>query len=337
MTSRVTRLLSAFCFALGGLTLAAQAATPAGYEKIKVLKGHSGEITSVVFAADGKLMISGSDDKRVVVWDTASWKMVRAFEDHPGEVKALAVAPNGKFVVAGDSEEQVTLWEIATGKQLGRFEAADSVNRVDISPDGQMIAVATDDKTLGVYDLTGSQLKKLKGHGEDVNVVVFSPDGKMLASGSDDKMVILWSLEKGEPIRILRGHSGSVLSLAFSPDGKHLVSGGRDNIASVWDVQGDGVEIFSEHGDTVRAMSYQPGGRLVASAESRTSVTVGFWGVSATPTGGSEGCRILFWDPLKTKTLFQLPGDCGVRTLRFSPDGALLVTGGELMTIYRRR
>ena len=40
----------------------------AGWQ-VRTLAGHSGGVTSVAISADGKRVVSGSDDKTVMIWD----------------------------------------------------------------------------------------------------------------------------------------------------------------------------------------------------------------------------------------------------------------------------
>jgi WD40 repeat protein len=68
-------------------------------------------------------------------------------------------------------------------------------------------------------------------------IVAFSPHGKTLASGSGDNTIILWDVEKRQPIgEPLQGHTSPVCSVAFSPDGKILASGSEDNTIILWDL-----------------------------------------------------------------------------------------------------
>ena len=69
----------------------------------------------------------------------------------------------------------------------------------------------------------------IKGHIESVNAVDITPDGKFIVSASSDMTLRLWSIKKGEALRVFDGHSGEVNAIAVTPDGQSLVSGSRDN------------------------------------------------------------------------------------------------------------
>ncbi len=44
------------------------------WEKVAVLEGHTGMIDALAFSADGKFLVSGSEDTSARVWDIAEWK-----------------------------------------------------------------------------------------------------------------------------------------------------------------------------------------------------------------------------------------------------------------------
>jgi WD40 repeat protein len=39
------------------------------YEKIKILKGHTGSVFKAAYSFDGKLIVSGSGDNSIILWD----------------------------------------------------------------------------------------------------------------------------------------------------------------------------------------------------------------------------------------------------------------------------
>ena len=135
---------------------------------------------SVAFSTDGRLVVSGSKDETVRLWDTATGTALQTLEGHSGWVTSVVFSPDARSVASGSDDETVRLWDTATG----------------------------------------APLQTLKGHSGAVSSVAFSSDGRSVVSGSDDHTVRLWDAATGALLQTLEGHSGSVDSVAFSPDGK---------------------------------------------------------------------------------------------------------------------
>jgi WD40 repeat protein len=134
----------------------------------------------VAFSPDGKLVVSGSDDNTVRLWDAATGAARQTLQGHSESVRSVTFSPNGKLMVSGSDDNIVRLWDAATG-------------------------VAR---------------QMLEGHSGWVSSVAFSPDGKLVVSGSDDNIVRFWDAATGAARQTLEGHWSWAISVAFSPDGK---------------------------------------------------------------------------------------------------------------------
>ena len=75
-------------------------------------------IHSVVFSANGKRMVSGSQNsKTVLLWNVQTGKQLRVF--NIGKfIFDLAIAQNGKLLIIADSEGYLTHWNMLRGKLL---------------------------------------------------------------------------------------------------------------------------------------------------------------------------------------------------------------------------
>jgi WD40 domain-containing protein len=69
------------------------------------LRGHSDGVNSVVFSPDGRRLASGSKDRTVKVWDTATGK------GHEDAVTSVAFSPDGQRLGSGSADEAINLWE----------------------------------------------------------------------------------------------------------------------------------------------------------------------------------------------------------------------------------
>ena len=61
-------------------------------------------------------MATGSDDRTVIIWDTASGKARHTLKGHDLAVTALAFSPNGSLLASGAGNASVALWEVANGR-----------------------------------------------------------------------------------------------------------------------------------------------------------------------------------------------------------------------------
>jgi WD40 repeat protein len=59
-------------------------------EMKKELAGHTGTVTAIAVALDGKRVLSGGEDKTVRLWDLAEAKEIGRFEGHTGDITGVA-------------------------------------------------------------------------------------------------------------------------------------------------------------------------------------------------------------------------------------------------------
>ena len=89
---------------------------------MRTLKGHNQPVRSVAFSPNGRLIVSGSDDRSVMLWDAASGALVRTLKGHSEGVGSVAFSPDGRLVVSGSDDRTVILWDAASGAQVRTLE-----------------------------------------------------------------------------------------------------------------------------------------------------------------------------------------------------------------------
>jgi RNA polymerase sigma factor (sigma-70 family) len=177
--------------------------------KVKTtFSGHTGGISSLAFSADGTMIVSGSYDKTVKLWQAASGKELATL-NAPEEIHSVAISPEGRFIVA------------ATGDESGRIQ--------HFPPKPGFVLVWNVD--------TRMELAALPAHEGSVRAVAFSPDGKIFASAGRDGLVKVWNTQTRKLRAVLQGHGGYIYSLAFTPDSKTLASSGIDSRIRLWNVK----------------------------------------------------------------------------------------------------
>ena len=78
--------------------------------------GHTDFVTALRFTPDGKLLVSGSQDKTVRLWDPATGQPVGPVLTGPTEmVSSLDISPDGRWLAADSADGTVYLWDLAVG------------------------------------------------------------------------------------------------------------------------------------------------------------------------------------------------------------------------------
>ncbi len=310
------------------------------YEKKELLLGYAGEVLSAAFSPDGKIMAIGTSDKKVVIWDVATWKIIKLLDANDDRVTALAFSPDGKILASGDRRNMVYFLDAATWKTVNKMKAYSDIESLSFNQDGSLLAIACGREKAMLWDVQKNQLRKdLVGHTGDVKAIAFSPDGTRIATGGRDNSVIIWNAGTGEKIKVLPGHAGTVEKIVYSPDGKYLVSGGSDNVVMVWNAtSGSAVNRLSGHSDRICTLAYLPQTDILMSGSCRI-----FLGPFFRPSYvAGSGCNIIFWNAETGKQIKTMDVDCSLSCAAFSSGGKYLAVGnavgsGQFITIYERK
>ncbi|MBD2607963.1 serine/threonine protein kinase [Scytonema hofmannii FACHB-248] len=285
------------------------------------LKGHSSDVNSVTFSPDGQMLVTGSDDRTIKLWNLTTKQEIRTFKGHTSWIYAIAISPDGQTIASGSVDKTIKLWNLNTGKEIRTLKGhSDSVASVAFSPDGKLLASGSLDKTIKLWNLeTNKEIRTLTGHSKRVASIAFSPDGLTVASGSSDKIIKLWQIANGKEIRTLTGHLDLVTSIAFSPNGQQLASGSKDKTIKLWNVDtGKVIHTLTGHDDKVTSVAY---------IRKSDSVIL---------ASGSNDNTIKLWDTATGGEIRTLKKDSGyVYAIAISPDGRTIASGGSADNIIK--
>lgn len=328
-----------------------------------LVAGHHAAVTSVAFAADGRLLASGSDDGSIRLWDRSGHAVGKPLRGHLGRVLAVAFSPDHSVLVSAGEDRSVRLWHLA-GEQPARVLArhADDVTAVAFALDGRGVVSESDDGSVRVWDADGTNRLDLTIDAGLPMSLAVSKDGRLVAIGSDRGQIRLLHLtpwwdhdQASRDIHLAEpfadAHDGLVTSLAFAARGDTIASGGDDGTVRLWTLDGRAVgERYTGHEGAVMAVAFSPDGDVVASGGADDTLRLSdrrgrqvcepFRGhtdyvlsVAFDPAGmliasGSADRTLHLWDRFGHELRGPLEGhESHVNSVAVSPDGRLIVSG----------
>ena len=101
-------------------------------------------MNTIVISDDGKLIVTGSNDKAVRRWDAGNGEAIGKAMEHYGGVWELRISPDGSVIVSGVDNNSIIRWNAETGEQIGDpIKVAGLARNIVISYDGATIACGT--------------------------------------------------------------------------------------------------------------------------------------------------------------------------------------------------
>jgi RNA polymerase sigma factor (sigma-70 family) len=305
---------------------------------------HGGQVESIAYSRDGKVIASGGFGK-IMLWEAATGKplgtLVRTVSGPAGPGKlpgpriehghtfGLAFSEDDKWLLSAgtpsvaDDRGIVVFWDVQARKwtkATEHLEAARSqwMRAVAVSPDGKTAAAGTDGGKLFLIDLKTQEARSAKVDLVNVASLSFSPDGKTLAVGTFQGLGLV-DPATGVETNHFRT-PGQARQVAFAPDGK-----------SIW-VGCDGGQFFGpDKGKPARIVRWD----LEAASVAQTFETVpgmllslavssdGKWLAS-----GGENAGPFLWDAATGKSTDLIPPSpqrrAWVHGLALAPDGKTL-------------
>lgn len=264
-------------------------------------------VVRIALSQDGRRLaaLCQGKDAPIIVWKVDSRERVAEFHAPP-EATTLALSPDGSLLAAGGSlkasaEKPLLLWDVsrkqlvdcpqvAINKGLAtRFSLRISCLAFDDA--GENLFVGNDAGIVGIVNIAQRTCKQRGGHSGTVWAIQPGPHnsrvffsagvGTELRAGihAPYRPVILWSMDRIEPLASLAGFTREVIGLDFHNESERLLATQKDGVLLVLDCAERWTHINLAQRARVDAVAWSAEGRVVAAGcdEQSCQLTLRQW------------------------------------------------------------
>lgn len=224
---------------------------------VVTFEGHKANVTALAIQADGKWMVTSSEDGTVKVWDMRTPSVQRNYR-HKSPVNDVVIHPNQGEVISCDQDGNVRVWDLGENICTHHLVPEENVpvRSVSVASNGTMIVAGNNNGNCYVWKMVNSRditslhpVTRFRSHSKYITRVLLSPDVKHLATCSADHTTRVWSVEQDFRMEnVLYGHQRWVWDCAFTADSAYLVTACSDHYVRLWElVNGQIVRQYRGH------------------------------------------------------------------------------------------
>nr|CAD7462606.1 unnamed protein product [Timema tahoe] len=174
-----------------------------GHPVIRTLYDHLEEVTCLEFHPREPILVSGSRDFTIKLFDYSKTSVKKAFRTitDSDQIRCMSFHPTGNYLTVGTNHPVIRLYDVMSAQCF-----------VCSIPSHQHTGVVTSLK--------------------------YSLDGKVYASSSRDGSIKLWDGISNRCVNTFhKAHDGAeVCSVRFTRNGKYLLSSGKDSLIKLWEL-----------------------------------------------------------------------------------------------------
>ena len=229
------------------------------------LVGHTGQVNTVEFSADGTLLASGGDDGTVILWDVATGKRRAVLTGHTGSVRGLDFGLGDDTLYSVSSGRELIVWDLDGGRQsipLIANAGAEEIEFAVPAPDGEAVAFLSWNSPapsvwrseVRFFDVEAGRLGERVATGNGHWGPTWRPpDSEQFATADVDGVVHVWDWRTGAVVAERNVAAAPITDASYTVDGSALLA--SDETGMVHQLDADTLEPLAPPLDVGRAVS----------------------------------------------------------------------------------
>lgn len=241
-----------------------------GWQAIRTLTGHQSWVVTLAFNPKVPVLVSGSLDDSIRVWNWQTGQTLYTLAGHERGVNSVAISSGGQVLASCGDDAAVKVWNLGDRSLLHTLKGhLRDATAVAIGIQGFVLASGSEDGSIKLWTLDRGNLVKSLNSSAMVKTVALAANDSLVISGGLDNTVRIWNLQTGTNIKILAGHTNSINQVAVSPTEDLIASASKDRTLRLWDLKtGSLVHRLQGHTQEVKTTVFFPDGQHLLSGSS---------------------------------------------------------------------
>lgn len=213
--------------------------------------GHTSIIRTMDFSFDNRLLITGSDDESIKLWDVTSGREIRTIRLNDNRIRYVRFLRGDTTAFSFAWGNQLTLFDIRNGKKLRSVKFRGTVSEAVVD-DGTHCAVSLiEGDSIYIQRLSDDSVVAAVASGGEVSKIAITRRGEEVAWITETGAVFLYNLLEEKTYQIAHSVEGTPEALTLSSNGRYLSAGFADGTVTLWDLR-DNSRIYSDKIHTSR-------------------------------------------------------------------------------------
>lgn len=260
----------------GDIQMISIVTTDEEFESCIVLKGHKAEVKCLL-VTKSNLLISGSYDKLIIIWDILEKKQKLVLEDNNDKILSMSISKDSSLLISASIDNIIRIWDLQHFKQIHIIKSIKYNSYATcISNDNNFLILGCNDNTIRIWNIAhNSEEAILKKHTWPIYSLALTSDGHYLISTGMDHSILKWDMKTYKNIGILGKCSDTIYSLAITTDNLFIIFGKYNGDLGIVSLEGDMPEVnFPCHKNCVNSICVSSSNKFIISGARDRSVQI---------------------------------------------------------------
>lgn len=200
------------------------------------LKGHTGNIKSMMFCQNSQFLVTGSEDTTIRVWPLFLKSGPIILSGHTAPINSIQVSANSEYIYSASEDSTFRQWAFPTFSHYSELTKHEKmIRRLKVTPDEKYLISVSNEGIIKIWDLVENKFyKQLANIKRDITRIEIPSNGSRLIISTTAGDVIVYNLHSLAKEKSVQAARGGIRVLKLNPAGDKLVIGSTESRIGVW-------------------------------------------------------------------------------------------------------